>query len=182
MRARRHRHGAEAQLPADALLHRRSLLAERGIGAGAAAQHGDEQAGRDLAQALDMAQQFVDPDRDLVAECSGTACWPCVRPAIGMSRRPLRQIGHGRQHLADLAKEDRVRLAQHQQVAGLGDVLRGGAPMHPAAMRLADDAAEFPDQRDDGVAGAGEPLIDARPVHQLQPAPSPRSPPPLQRE
>ena len=60
-------------------------------------------------------------------------------------------------------------LAQHQQIAGLGDVLRGGAPMHPAAMRLADDAAQLPDQRDDRVTGAGETFVDARPVHQLQP-------------
>ena len=54
-----------------------------------------------------------------------------------------------------------VRLAQHQQVAGLGDVLRRRAPMHPAAMRLADDAAQFPDQRHDRVAGARETLVDA---------------------
>ena len=60
-------------------------------------------------------------------------------------------------------------LAQHQQIAGLGNVLRGGAPMHPAAMRFADDAAEFPDQRHDRVAGAREAFVDARPVHQLQP-------------
>ena len=60
-------------------------------------------------------------------------------------------------------------LAQHQKIAGLGDVLRGGAPMHPAAMRLADDAAELPDQRHERVAGAGEAFVDARPVHQLQP-------------
>ena len=86
-----------------------------------------------------------------------------------MSARALGQIGHGGQDLADLAEEDRVRLAQHQQVAGLGDVLRRGAPMHPAAMRFADDAAEFPDQRDDGVAGAGEAFVDARAIHQLEP-------------
>jgi len=60
-------------------------------------------------------------------------------------------------------------MAQHQQVTGLGDVLRGGAPMHPAAMRFAHDAAEFPDQRDDRVAGAREAFVDARPVHQFQP-------------
>ena len=71
MRARRHGHRAEAQQPADALLHRRALLAERGVGAGAAAQHGDEQARRRLTQALDVAQQLVDPDRDLVAEGGG---------------------------------------------------------------------------------------------------------------
>ena len=61
-----------------------------------------------------------------------------------------------------------MRLAQHQQVAGLGDVLRRGAPVHPAAMRLADDAAELPDQRHERVAGAGEALVDAGAIHQLE--------------
>ena len=36
-------------------------------------------------------------------------------------------------------------------------------------MRVADDAAEFPDQRHDGVAGAGETLVDAGAVHLVQP-------------
>ena len=78
--------------------------------------------------------------------------------------------------LADQAQEDRVRLAQHQKVAGLRDVLRGGAPMHPAAMRLADDAAELPDQRHERVAGAREAFVDARAVQQLEPRLRARSP------
>ena len=169
MRARRHGHRAEAELPADARLHRRPLLAERGKGAGPAAQHGDEQARRRLAQALDMAQQLVDPDRDLVAE-GGRHRVLAVRAAghrhVGACARRGRPC---RQRLADLAQEDRVRLAQHQQIAGLGDVLRGRAPVHPAAVRLADDAAELPHQRHERVAGAREALVDARAVHQLQP-------------
>ena len=40
------RHRAEAEMAGDARLHRRPLLAERREGAGAAAQHGDEQARR----------------------------------------------------------------------------------------------------------------------------------------
>ena len=43
-------------------------FAERGEGAGAAAEHGDEQARRGLRQPIDMAHQLVDPHRDLVAE------------------------------------------------------------------------------------------------------------------
>ena len=61
-----------------------------------------------------------------------------------------------------------MRLAQHQKVTGLRDVLRRRAPMHPAAMRLADDAAELPDQRHQRMAGAGEAFVDALAVHQLE--------------
>ena len=35
-------------------------------------------------------------------------------------------------------------------------------------MRLADHAAELPDQRHDGVAGAREAFVDARAIEQLQ--------------
>ena len=35
-------------------------------------------------------------------------------------------------------------------------------------MRLADDAAELPHQRHERVAGAGEALVDARAVHQVE--------------
>ena len=48
-----------------------------------------------------------------------------------------------------LLKQDPVRLTQHQQIAGLRDVLRRRAPVHPAAMRVADDAPELPHQRND---------------------------------
>src|SRR5215471_19547144 len=61
-----------------------------------------------------------------------------------------------------------MSLAEHQKVAGLRDVLGCRTPMHPSAMGLADDPAEFPDQGDDGVAGARQPLVDSRPVEQLQ--------------
>ena len=115
-----------------------------------------------------MTQQLVDPDRDLVAEGGGHRVLAMGAAGHRHVGRALRQVGHGGQNLADLAQEDRVGLAQHQKVAGLGDVLRRGAPMHPAAMRFADDAAEFPDQRHDRVAGAGEAFVDARPVHQLE--------------
>ena len=93
--ARWHGHGAEAQQPADRLLHRWALLAERGIGAGAAAQHGDEQARGRLAQALDMTQQLVDPDRDLVAEGGGHRVLAMRAAGHRHVRRPFRQIGHG---------------------------------------------------------------------------------------
>ena len=114
-----------------------------------------------------MAQQLVDPHRDLVAKgrrhrvlAVGAAGDRHVGAALG-------EVGGGAERVGDQAQEHAVRLAQHQKVAGLGDVLRRRAPMHPAAMRLADDAAQLPHQRHDGVAGAGKALVEAGAVHQL---------------
>ena len=153
----------------DAGLHRRPQLAERGEGAGGAAEHRDEDARRRLLQPLDVADQLVDPHRDLEAERRRHRVL-AVRAAgdrhVGAG---FGQLGGGGQRVADQAQEDAVRLAQHQEVAGLRDVLRRRAPMHPAAMRLADDARQFPDQRHDRVAGAGKPLVDARAVEQVEP-------------
>jgi len=168
-RPRRHGHRAEAEQAADRGLHWRALLAERGPGAGAAAQHGDEEARCRLAQALDVAQQLVDPHGDLVAE-RRRHCVLAMRAAghrhVGGA---FRKVGHGGENFTDLAQDDRVGLPQHQKVAGLGDVLGRRAPMDPAAVRLADDAAELPHQRHQGVAGAGETFVDLFAVHQLEP-------------
>jgi hypothetical protein len=48
-------------------LHRWPLRAERRKGAGAAAEHRDEQAERHLVQTLDLADHLVDPRRKLGA-------------------------------------------------------------------------------------------------------------------
>jgi hypothetical protein len=167
-RARRHAHRAKAELPADRLLHRRSLAARARRRCRRRRQHGDEQARPHLAQAVDMAHQLVDPDRDLVAEGRRHRVLAVRAPGHRHVGGPLGQIGHRGQHVADLPEEDRMRLAQHQEIAGLGDVLRRGAPMHPTTVRLADDAPEFPDQRHQSVPRAGKAFIDARPVHQLE--------------
>ena len=160
-RAGRDRHRRHAEMPAHAGLHRRSLLPERGEGARAAAEHRDKDAGRRLPEALDMADHFVDPDRRLVAEGCGHGVL-AVRAAgdrhVGAA---LGEIGRREQRIGDQFQENVMRLAQDQQVAGLRDVLRRCAPMHPAAMRLADDPRQLPHQRHDRMAGAGETLIDA---------------------
>src|SRR5215471_11882129 len=59
-------------------------------------------------------------------------------------------------------------LAQYQQIAGLGDVLRGGTPMHPTAMGIADYPRQLPDERHQRVTRAREPLLDACAVEELQ--------------
>ena len=116
-----------------------------------------------------MAQQFVDPDRDLVAERGGHRVLAVRSAGHRHVRAALGEIGHRGQRLADQAKEHAMRLAQHQQIAGLGDVLRRRTPVHPAAVLLAHHARQLPDQRHDGVAGAGEALVDARAIQQFQP-------------
>jgi hypothetical protein len=123
----------------------------------------------EVAEAVAVAQELVDPDGDLIAERGGHRVLAVGAAGQRHIGAPLGEIGHRRQHLGDLAPEDGVRLAQHQKVAGLGDVLRGRPPVHPAAVRLAHDAAELPDQRHDGVAGAGESLVDPGTVHEVQP-------------
>ena len=79
----------------------------------------------------------------------------------------LGKHGGGIERFGDLLEKDAMGLAQHQEVAGLGDVLRRRAPMHPAAMRLADNPAQLPDQRHDGVAGARETFVEPGAVHQV---------------
>jgi len=147
----------------------RALPAQRGKGARTTAQHRDKQTWRDLTQTLDMADHLVDPHRRFIAE--GRRDRVLAMGTAGDRHRgtALGQIGHRGEHRSDQAKQDPVGLAQHQQVAGLRDILRRCPPMHPPAMRLADNSAELPDQWHDGVAGAREPLVDARSVEQFQP-------------
>ena len=62
-----------------------------------------------------------------------------------------------------------MRPLQHQQIAGLRDVLRRRAPVHPAAMRLARHARQLPHQRHQRVAGAREAFVEPCPIEQLEP-------------
>jgi len=80
----------------------------------------------------------------------------------------LGEIGHRHERLADEPQKDPVRLAQYQQVAGLRDVLRRGAPMHPAAIGLAGDSAQLPNQGHDRMASTREPLVDPRAVEEFE--------------
>ncbi len=54
-----------------------------------------------------------------------------------------------------------MRLAEHQQIAGLGDVLCGGTPVHPAAVGLASSPRQLPHERHEGMARAREALVNA---------------------
>ena len=61
-----------------------------------------------------------------------------------------------------------MRFPELQQVAGLGDVLGGGAPMHIVAGVAVAKACQFPDQRHQRVGGAGKALGEALTVEQLE--------------
>jgi len=167
-RPRRHRHRRHAEVTAHPGLHRRPVLAERGEGAGAAAEHRDKNPRRRLLETLDVAQQFVDPHRRLVAKGRGHSVLAVSAAGDRHVGAALGEIGRRVQRVADQPQEDVMRLAQHKQIAGLGYVLRRRAPVHPAAMRLADDSRQFPDQRHDRVAGAREPLVDALAVEEVE--------------
>ena len=168
-RTRRHGHRQHAEAAGDAGLNLGPRFAERGEGARTPAEHGDKDPRRRLAQALDMADHLVDPHRRLVAE--GRRHRVLAMGASGDRHlgAALGEVGQRGERLADQPQDDPMRLPQYQQVAGLGDVLRRCPPMDPAAMRLADDPGELPDERHDGVAGAGKPGVDAGAIEALEP-------------
>jgi hypothetical protein len=89
-----------------------------------------------------------------------------VRPAIGISA-PLGKHGRGVERVGDELKENAVCLAQDQQIASLGDVLRRRAPVHPAAMLLTGDTRQFPYQRHERVPGARKTLVEPSAVQKL---------------
>ena len=64
-----------------------------------------------------------------------------------------------------------MRLAQLQQVTGLGDVLGGGTPVDVAPRILTAEPREFPYQRNQGVGGAPEPFLEPGVVEELKVAP-----------
>src|SRR5262249_58869029 len=69
----------------------------------------------------------------------------------------LGQRGQGGKHGSQLFEEDVVRLSDEQELPRLRDVLRGRTPMHVASSIPLTDPVEFPDERHQRVAGAGQP-------------------------
>ena len=152
----RHRHGRHVEMGRHASLYLESLLAEGGDGPGGPAEQCLENSRFRLMQTLDMARELVDPDRDLQ---------PIGRRhrvlAVGASRQghvlgAFGEIGHRLQDRRNLTQEDPVRLSQQQQVARLGDVLRGRAPMNIVPGIPVTDLGELPDQRHQRMRGAAK--------------------------
>ena len=160
---RRGRRG-EAEFGGEAFHHRDALIAERGKRAGGAGE----------AHLLDARAELRRGDATWsISGCAhtahfspnvvGSACCRCVRPAITVWRcllRLRRQRGdHGRQRGADQRKP----VAHLQHGRGVHDVLRGGAPMRPAAglARRARQSGDQPDHRIADIARAGGELLGA---------------------
>ena len=66
------------------------------------------------------------------------------------------QVRQGGEDTPELLQVNPVRLAKLQQVAGLGDVLRGRSPMHIVAGIAVADAGQLPYKRHQGVRRPGE--------------------------
>ena len=79
----------------------------------------------------------------LTPKVAGTACWPWVRPAIGISAPRSARSARAASASPISWKNTPMRLSQHQQIAGR-DVLRGGAPIHPTAMRSTRQRGQAP--------------------------------------
>ena len=91
----------QAQVPADTRLYQRTILAQRGKRAGAAAEHRHEQTRLSLLQPLEMPQQLVDPDGHLVAEGRGYGMLAVRASCHRHLGATLGEIGHRREGLAD---------------------------------------------------------------------------------
>ena len=78
------------------------MIAERGDGAGATTQHGDEDPWCRRLQSFQVADQLVDPGRHLQAEGRRHGVLPVGPAGQRHVLGPLRQIRHGGQGRADL--------------------------------------------------------------------------------
>ena len=77
----------------------------------------------------------------------------CVGGGFGEVCEEVEEVG-------ELVEEDAVGAAEVEELAGLGDVLGGCAPVDIAAGIAVADAVEFPDHGYEGVSGAGEAFAD----------------------
>ena len=116
-----------------------------------------------------MAAQFVDPHGDLRAEGRRHRVLAVRSAGDRVVLRALGEVGECLDQPRELREHDPVRLADLQQVARLGDVLRRGAPVDVAAGIALAEPVELPDQRDQAVPGHAQPLGHALEVEQLEP-------------
>ncbi len=83
---------------------------------------------------------------------------------------PFREIGQGREDRGQLAKKDLVGPTDLKKLAGLGDVLRRGPPMHIASRLTRARLIQRPHQWDQGMTGAGESGSDGLQIKVRQPS------------
>ena len=168
--SRRHGHRDQVEFRRQRVLYGEALFAERCGCARAAAEQRHEDARLGLLQPLDVAAEFVDPDGDLHPEGRGHGVLAVRAAGDRVVRRALGEVREVSDHLPEQVEHDRVRTAQLQDVAGLGDVLGGRAPVRVAAGVALAEAVELPDERHDRVAGDGEAVLNALEVEVFEPA------------
>ena len=166
------RHRAEPEQLADPRLQRRAVAIERGGRASAAAEHRDEEPRLDLPQPLHVAAQLVDPHGDLRAERRRHRVLSVRAAGDRVVLRALGESGERLEQPADLREHDAVGLADLQEVARLGDVLRRRAPVGVAAGIALAEPVELPHQRDQAVPRDAQALGHAVEVEQLEPRPA----------
>jgi hypothetical protein len=118
------------------------------------------------AEAFHVVAELVDPDRHLVAEGG----WHGVL-AVGAPRQQhllgaLCQVGKLSQQGGELRQEDVVCAPQQQELAGLGNVLCRGTPVHVAAGVAVTHPVQFPDQRHQRVSRTRQSGADVIQVQQ----------------
>ena len=80
--------------------------------------------------------------------------------------RPLGEVGQRGQNGGELAEEDVVGPAHLEELARLGDVLGGGAPVHVAAGVSLAGAVQRPHQRNQRMTRSRQPLPDRRQIQE----------------
>ena len=167
-RAGGHGHRAHIQFSRHLLLDVQADGAERAERSSAAAEHRHEHPVLATPEPLDVPDEFVYPDRRLQAERGRDGVLPVRASGHGVVLGSLRQFGEEGQDARQLGQVYAVRLSQLDELAGLGDVLRRGAPVDVSARVAVANPVKLPYQRDEAVAGSRQTLADSLAVHVLQ--------------
>ena len=114
------------------------------------------------------AQEAAHDSRQLEAEGGRHRVLPVGAPGQQHVLGALGEVGEGGQDRRELAQEDLVGPADLEELAGLGDVLGGGAPVHVAARVALAGPIELPHQRHERMPGAGQTLAHRAEIQEGQ--------------
>ena len=160
----------QAELGAQAGLRLHRALFQRRQRAGGAGELADQHAFLELRQALAVAQDRRQQAGHLVAEGHRDRLLQVAAADHRRQAMVLRQLGHRRRDRGEFVVHQLQRLADLQHGGGVGDVLRGRAPVHELAELVAAQLVELRDDAQDRVADALGLLAQPRHVDLLDPA------------
>ena len=143
---------AQAEFAHQRRAHRKSLVAERGEGAGSAAELAYQHARPQLRQALALARQRRAPHRRLVAEGHGQGVLQVGASGHGRIAVAARQRLQRSEDVVQVGLDQLECRAQLQHDRRVHDVLGGRAPVHVAAGVARAGGGELLHQRQDRVA------------------------------